>query len=291
MSPNDTNLSETDIRSPGSRTWCVRAATDDPRPWLVGAPVCPELQAHRIAHLGVAKMRAPFEIVRTKLGGTYFLSCRSGAGRVFVDGRWKTCEAGQAFLLSPGTLHAFHATEGAPWEFSWIRYAEGTGRNPIAGANSPVLAEMDPAPLQHAVFGLFHSTLKPSMPAATVAWIEMIQRYVEHFAGPATLDPRLARVWDKVAKDLARPWTSGELATTAHLSEKQFERLCRRELGRTPRQHLIWLRIREAARRLTSGSETIETIAAAVGYANPFTFSTTFRRFTGWSPSRYPGRR
>ena len=78
MRRNDANLSETDIRSPSSRQWTVRADTADRRLWLRRAPVCRELAQHQITHLGVASMPRPFEIVRTKLGGSYFLARLDG---------------------------------------------------------------------------------------------------------------------------------------------------------------------------------------------------------------------
>ena len=81
------------------------------------------------------------------------------------------------------------------------------------------------------------------------------------------------------------------MAQIAHVSEKQLERLCKRDLGRTPRQHLIALRMHRAAELLATSDDTVEAIAAAVGYQNPFTFSNRFRRFSGWPPSRYPARR
>jgi transcriptional regulator GlxA family with amidase domain len=49
--------------------------------------------------------------------------------------------------------------------------------------------------------------------------------------------------------------------------------------------------MRRAAELLTSSNAKIETIAAQVGYQNPFVFSTTFQRVMGWRPSEYPGRR
>src|SRR5437764_413292 len=77
---------------------------------------------------------------------------------------------------------------------------------------------------------------------------------------------------------LGRPWTVARMAAEAHLSERQLERLCRKELGRNPRQQLIWLRMRRAAELLTASDAKVETVAAKVGYRNPFVFSTTFRR-------------
>ena len=62
------------------------------------------------------------------------------------------------------------------------------------------------------------------------------------------------------------------------------------QLGRTPRQQLICLGMRRAADLLAEREAKVETIAARVGYRNPFVFSTTFKRVMGWPPSEYPGR-
>ncbi|RZA11588.1 MAG: helix-turn-helix domain-containing protein, partial [Lysobacteraceae bacterium] len=42
-----------------------------------------------------------------------------------------------------------------------------------------------------------------------------------------------------------------------------------------------------AAHLLATSSEKIEAIAHAVGYVNPFAFSNTFKRLTGFRPSDY----
>ena len=112
MRRNDIDLSETDIRSVRAATWIVRGDEADARPWLASAPVCAALAHHAIRHLAVADMPAPFRIVRTRLGGSYFLASFDGEGRVLVDGRWTVCRAGVAVLLPPGTLQAFQTPVG-----------------------------------------------------------------------------------------------------------------------------------------------------------------------------------
>lgn len=291
MMATDAFLSETDIRPPGAVVCTVRADDDDARPWLAGSPVCSALEHCRIKHLGVARMPAPFEIVRTRLGGSYFLACFGGEGRVLVDGSWVACRRGQAALLPPGTMHAFHTVSGSRWEFCWVRYQERPGQQPLAAAQTPVVAAYDAESLRLAVLGLHRECTTDAVPAAVEAWIGLAHHYVVRFARPASLDPRLWRLWEKVAASLDHAWTVTEMAAETHLSEKQLQRLCLKELGRNPRRHLIWLRMRHAAELLTSGSDKVETVAARVGYQNPFVFSTTFKRVMGWSPSTYPGRR
>jgi len=303
MSRSDQNLSETDMRPPDAETVMVRADALDSRTWLTKAPVCSELVRHRIRHLAVAHMPSPFEIVRTKLGGSYFLACFGGEGRVLVDGRWTRCTPGQAILLPPGTLQAFKTAPDQFWDFCWVRYQEPVGQPPLTAAQTPVVARFDTEGLRLAILGLFHECTSPAQvnrpdqrsshgsdSIAINRWVDLVHHYVLRFAKPISLDPRIWRLWEQVASRLADPWTITDMAQAIHLSEKQLQRLCLKELGRSPRQQLIWLRMRHAAELLIERDSKIETIAGRVGYRNPFVFSTTFKRIMGWSPSDYPGR-
>ncbi len=291
MISSDASLSETDIRPPGAAVWTVRADAQDARPWLAGSPICSALAGCQVRHLGVAEMPSPFEIVRSRLGGSYLLACFGGEGRVLVDGSWVACRPGQAALLPPGTLHAFHTPTGVRWDFCWVRYQEHAGQMPLAAAQTPVIAAYDPEPLRLAILGLHRECSTVGVPAAAEGWVALIHHYVLRFAEPARMDKRLWRLWENVAAHLDHPWTVSAMASEAHLSEKQLQRLCRKELGRNPRRQLIWLRMRQAADLLSNSDAKVETVAARVGYQNPFVFSTTFKRVMGWSPSGYPGRR
>lgn len=295
MSRSDQNLSETDIRPAYSDATIVRADVLDTRAWLAKAPVCTDLSRHRIRHLAVAQMPSPFEIVRTRQGGSYFLACFGGEGRVLVDGRWTKCRPGQAVLLPPGTLQAFKTALDQSWNFCWVRYQEKPGQKPLATVQTPVVAQFDAEGLRLAILGLFHECRSgvgnAGDPIAVSRWVDLIHHYVVRFAEPACLDTRIWQLWESVSSRLSHSWTIAEMAKSVHLSEKQLQRLCLKELGRSPRQQLIWLRMRHAAELLKERGSKIETIASRVGYHNPFVFSTTFKRVMGWSPSDYPGRR
>jgi hypothetical protein len=117
-------------------------------------------------------MPAPFEIVRTRLGGSYFLACFGGEGRVLVDGRWTRCPAGLAVLLPPGTLHAFHTPPEGRWDFCWVRYQERPGQKPLAAVQTPVMARYDAAPLRLAILGLHHEATTAAARAALAHWAD-----------------------------------------------------------------------------------------------------------------------
>lgn len=287
MPRSDLNLSETDIRSSNAKTWVVRSDAADSRDWLQDTPVCRALANHQIRHLAVAHMPSPFEIVRTRLSGSYFLASLGGEGRVLIDGRWARCPSGRAILLPPHTLQAFQTPPGKCWDFCWVRYQERTGQKPLASARTPIVAEFDGEPLRLAIQGLHRECSNGG--ALSDYWAELIHAYVMQFAQPAAMDSRLWSLWEEVASSLADPWTIAEMARRVHLSEKQLQRLCLRELGRSPRQQLIWLRMRRAAELLQTDAK-IDSISHDVGYQNPFVFSTTFKRVMGWTPSAFPGR-
>jgi AraC-like DNA-binding protein len=288
---SDNELSETDIWPKRYNASIVRADATDARPWLKNAPVCAALGHYRIRHTAVATLKAPFKVVRTRLSGSYFMACLTGAGKVLVDGRWQNCSAGHAVLLPPGTLQAFQAIPGKEWHFCWVRYLELPGQRPLATVQTPIIAKYNAASLKLGILGLFSECRTQANPAALEHWAMLVHLYVTQFAQPLELDSRIWHLWQKVAENLAHNWSISEMTQVTHLGEKQLQRLCLEQLGRTPKQHLIWLRMHHAASLLEQSNMKIETIARRVGYENPFVFSTTFKRVMGWTPSAYPARK
>jgi transcriptional regulator GlxA family with amidase domain len=111
------------------------------------------------------------------------------------------------------------------------------------------------------------------------------------FARPDPGDRRLERLWDEVTPRLSENWTLERMAAICFLSEEHLRRLCRKELGRSPINHLIHLRMQKAAELLAKTDDKVESVAAAVGYANAFVFSNTFKRWIGFRPSDYRRKR
>lgn len=62
-------------------------------------------------------------------------------------------------------------------------------------------------------------------------------------------------------------------------------------MGRSPMRQVAHLRMQHAAQLLRTTDATIESIADAVGYANPYVFSNAFTKWTGSRPSAFRGRR
>lgn len=280
-------LVDTDLFGSRTRLMGIRVDRSDPRAWLVGFPTCALLNQHQIAHVGICHARPPYRIVRDHQGGTYFLACIKGQGRLLIDGRWEDCRAGMACLLPPRIRNAFHASPGQTWEFCWVRYQQPQQQRPLSTAASPVLARFDADPLRASIEGLYAESGTTASPALMHHWVELIQGYVMRFAQPLQEDNRLWQLWETVSQDLARKWTLGELANACHLSAEHLRRLCRQQMGRSPMRQVTYLRMQHAGELLATTNQKIEAIAASVGYENPFVFSSTFKKWIGWRPSQF----
>lgn len=262
---------------------------DDTRYTTVRAEHCEALAARHIAHVAVIDAAAPYAIVRTHLSGAFMQVCLAGEGRTLLDGKWYAHRAGHASFAPAHVLHAFHCIPGHRWQLAWVRFMPTSARS-VDGAMSPTLTRFDGQVLAHAILGLSHEMAGAADLGTCAIWVDVIERYIGRILEPWQREPRLVGVWNAVQADLARDWTLAELARLANTSEEHLRRLCQKSLGRSPGRQLASLRIAHAAHLLATTADKIESIARQVGYVNPFAFSNTFKRLTGFRPSDYRAR-
>ncbi len=276
-----------DIRLSKTTELVVRASAADARDWLADAPVCAALSRYGIVHVGKAEITAPYSVRRPALSGTFVMMCTGGEGRVWLEGKWQPMLPGMACLAPPNAFHAYRAVPRKSWSIAWVRYRETEGSLPVMSTRAPVLAAFDGGAMENAVAGLWHEAGGTASPAAMQLWVDLIQHYARTFAEPWRTDDRLREVWETVARDLGADWSLGKISALAGISPKQLGRLCQQSLGRTPTQHVTALRLQHAAQLLTTTRDKVEFIAREVGYRSLFTFSHTFKKFTGCRPSEY----
>lgn len=94
------------------------------------------------------------------------------------------------------------------------------------------------------------------------------------------------------AKDLAdaryhEPLDVSDLARAAHLSQAHFSREFRKAFGESPHQYLLTRRLERAAALLRHTDWPVADICFAVGLRSVGSFTTSFRRAYGVSPTEY----
>jgi len=77
------------------------------------------------------------------------------------------------------------------------------------------------------------------------------------------------------------------LARAAHLSPAHFSREFRRAFGETPHQYLLTRRLERAAALLRNTDRTVADICLTVGLRSVGSFTTSFGRTFGLSPTAY----
>lgn len=270
----------------------IETTTDGPktRRWLIEARECAEMSTHRIARLGMDEALPPYRRVRMSPGGSFVLACVSGEGSILLDGRWQRVKPGMVCLAPPRVLNAFEAKGREKWCFAWVRYDEPSFVTAVVGAASPVMPGAQAEEIARIVNGLRAEWEGEKEPRMLHHWLELLHGTIRRIAQPwRSKEPRVAKLWADVEQDLRRDWTLAELAHRSHCSPEHLRRLCMRELGRSPMQHLTCLRMELARRLLEQENDKLEVVAARVGYANAAIFSRVFRRWVGVAPGEYRG--
>lgn len=98
---------------------------------------------------------------------------------------------------------------------------------------------------------------------------------------------RMLRARDAMDCRFGEPLDLAALAAIAHVSESHFSRVFKATFGETPHRYLQRRRIERAMTLLRDHDRSVTEVALAVGYDSLGTFSRTFRRVTGRTPSDF----
>lgn len=96
--------------------------------------------------------------------------------------------------------------------------------------------------------------------------------------------PKLLAVVEQMEKHLEEPLSQTELASMAHLSTRQLERLFRKYLNTTPTRYYLNLRLARARHLLRQTSMSILSVALACGFVSASHFSKCYRESYGRTP-------
>jgi AraC-like DNA-binding protein len=88
-------------------------------------------------------------------------------------------------------------------------------------------------------------------------------------------------------KNPARAWTLADLAAEVGVSRASLARRFAARVGETPMAYLADWRIALAADLLRETTDTVDSIARKVGYANAFALSVAFKRLRGITPTAH----
>ncbi len=254
---------------------------------VLEAAACPALAVHRIARVGIEHATPGFQRVRVRPSGSFIMAVCGGSGRILLDGAWQTIRAGTACMAPPRILNMFESTGPGPWTIVWVRYDEPPPVHPLVGAASPRKVKFPAGDLRRAVEGLMTEWDGARDARLLHHWVELVHGLARRIARPARVDEKLQQFWEHVAGELGRAWDLTRLSESFHSSREHLRRLCHGELGRSPMQHLTYMRMERARKLLEDTTDKLDSIASAVGYESGLALARAFRRWVGCTPTEY----
>ncbi|WP_243700732.1 GlxA family transcriptional regulator [Paralcaligenes ureilyticus] len=99
----------------------------------------------------------------------------------------------------------------------------------------------------------------------------------------------LVEVASLMEANIEEPLSLGELAELSHSSQRQIQRMFRENLGVTPTQYYLNLRLQRARELLTQTGLSVMNITVACGFQSACHFSKTYRKLFGVTPSSERG--
>ncbi|RYD36666.1 MAG: AraC family transcriptional regulator [Verrucomicrobiaceae bacterium] len=254
--------------------------------WYLTAEDCPLMVSHGLARVGIDDTAAGYRRVRLRPAGSFILETSEGEGRVFLEGKWQKTTQGEVVLAPPRVLNAFRTAEGQHWKIAYVRYNEPAGVKPLVDSGSP-LRQAGHIRLGLALAGLRDEWDNEREPTMLRHWLAIIDAIARRLARPWRMDQRLWQLWNDVEAAIDADWPLHRLASHAGLSAEHLRRTCLAALGRSPIEHLTYLRVQRAQDLLESGDDKIEVIARKVGYTSGHAFSRAFQRCVGLLPSEF----
>ncbi len=138
------------------------------------------------------------------------------------------------------------------------------------------------------LFELFQMDIKNNHVQSLSALCELFRIYLSqnHLLQEPASDIKTAT--DYIANHLSQNISLSQLSKLAGYHPEYFIRLFKKELGITPHQYLMNMRLKESQKLLSSNMK-ISAIAKSIGYADAKSFGKAFKNKFGVSPKQYHG--
>jgi AraC-like DNA-binding protein len=209
--------------------------------------------------------------------------------------------ANQAFLISPGMEVVYEADKEDPWEYMWIGFHGYTSDQVIRKIGFtkeiPYVLLDDTDDL----YEIIHEMLEASQLTYSNFMIRLggmyrffgtlieksemkkVERTKYEYPQGIYVKQAMMYMLSNYSEKIKIDALADQIGITRNYLAKSFQK----ELGVSPQEFLINLRMEKAAELLTNTSMPINEVATKVGYPDPLAFSKKFKESYGMSPKAY----
>lgn len=257
--------------------------------WILSAEQFPALSVHRITRCGLTWATPGYRRVRVRPSGSYLTTVCEGQGRALVDGEWQVLKPNMACLAPPRVPTMFEAVPGTGvWVQAWIRYEEPEDDRCLVRESVVRVEPCVSQEFRRILEGMRAEWDGRRDHAILRLWLELLHSCARRLAQPKPpADELIERRWRQVMQQLNQPWTLEKLAAHFGTSKERLRQVCLRQFGRSPMEHLTYLRIEKAQELLLAADDKVDAVATEVGYESGLVFARAFRRWTGCTPTEF----
>ena len=222
----------------------------------------------------------------------------AGKGIYKIGDREFRLGAGEMFVIYPGDTTYYEADRDDPWSYMWIGF-NGLRAKTVVEAigftkEKPVLDAGDLSRIRDSIDRILiarqlnHIDAMRRMSALyeTLAiMMELNENENTHAQNNNVKYVNMAI--DYIATRYSENIKISEIASKVGINRSYLTSIFKQQLNMSPQEYLINFRIEIASELLRTTTEPIGSIAVAVGYSDPLTFSKAFRKKTNLTPTEY----
>ncbi len=229
-----------------------------------------------------------------------WIQCRSGEGKLKLNGTEHIVKPGMGMLLFPGQKHEYHALSGS-WEVDWIIF-DGSGAaslfETVGIAGTSVFALASPDRLLSHMRELLRAALTPqeltlSNYACSAILYTILTEIIQRVSawGSDTVGQqyeRLKPVLDYIDQHYAEEITLQSLAELLGVTPEYFCHLFKKTTGIRPIRYVNQVRINKSKQLLLDNVQrSMQDIARQVGFESASYYGAMFKRLERLTPGAF----
>ncbi len=222
-----------------------------------------------------------------------------GSGSFEVGGKWRPIRAGDFFYTRPRTEHRAVVPSDGDYLLQYVVFLVLDTALDVQVADDLMarLPEGVPHRAGDRLHGFFAQLSRLSEAGdayqSRAAAFRFVALLYELMAGSQTSHhghPAIEKALEYMRSQIGEAYTLDDLATRLGLEKSYFIRLFKKNVGVSPMNYAMNLKMSAAADLLCTTREPLALVAAQVGFPDEYHFAKRFKQWSGLAPGTYRGR-
>lgn len=229
--------------------------------------------------------------------------CVKGEGWINIKGKKYTLSENQCIVLQPNTMHSYGASDDSPWSIYWTHFMGAKAELYAQKLNTPT--SLSTIKYGHSkkrtrinLFEEIYTTLRSgftddNMNYANACFVHYLatfiypEQYTDGESNSEYSKSIINRATYFMDENIHRKLTIDDISSHVGYSPSYFYRKFVKEIGCSPLEYFIRLKIQHACQYLLGSDFKISQIASMLGFSDSHYFSRIFLKKMGLSPMHY----